>query len=258
MRRPHGDVGARGQGTGSLRLLMVAVVAGVSLFALAGVASAVVSAPLAAAATAATAATGPTACGTVPAHLRYNWVLATPPAGNQTQVPRITSVVISDLTGCDGKTAKLVLSGNSAGDPTTTHHPLATATSTVGPCTQDPVKPAPTVQNDAITFDLCPTGGPAAYVSLHDVTYLTLSVGGTTVTISTITGSSSQTSSGGSSGSGGNVPVSTKAASSSGLAFTGADIAAMTGGGLLLILLGLFLLLISRRRRSQAPGDTAP
>lgn len=205
-----------------------------------------------------------TSCGSTPASLHFNFGFQSPTTHQQTQAIRISSIVISGLaTGCDGKTAKLVLSGNSAGDPAFSYHPLATATSTVDPCSQDKASNPPTVKTGTITLDLCVTpGGPAGYVSVHDLTHVTLTVGGTSVTVNSptkVTGSAGGNGNGNGSNAGNHgVPVATATAASTGLAFTGADIAAMTAGGLLIILVGLFLILLGRRRKAQATGDGAP
>lgn len=202
-----------------------------------------------------------TSCGSSPAVASYTVVVTV--AAKPTGSDEVSAVVISNLaTGCDHKTATLKLKGNAAGNPAAPTTIFRTATSAKDPCTTATLTPPTKVQTGSITFKFCSKPNmTASYISVHDLTHVALTIAGTAVTVTPTTSASSNNGgpTTGSANSGThNVPVST-AASSSGLAFTGADIAAMTGGGLLIILLGLFLLLISRRRRrSQVTGDAAP
>jgi hypothetical protein len=91
----------------------------------------------------------------------------------------VTGVVLSDFpTACDGFAVKLEMLGNSAGDPSVAPRAdtlLSTADSTLDPCTQDSLTaPLVVAANGSITLQLCATGGPAGYVSMHDLTELSL------------------------------------------------------------------------------------
>ncbi|MGH9075169.1 MAG: hypothetical protein ACRDZQ_13785 [Acidimicrobiales bacterium] len=239
---------------------LAAAMASMSLLATVGVVaiSAAVTPTIAAAATSCTSSSG--------ASISYH-VVATPAPSRPTSLSMVSGVVVSGLSaGCDGETARLFLDGNTTGDPSAAGALLSTATSKLNPCSQAAVTPAPTVKTGSITLDLCATKSTkGSYVSVHDLTHLTLFVGGVQITVTPVTkattgtgtGAGSGSGSGSSGGSGGTkfVPVSTATVSQAGLAFTGADIAAMTGAGLLIILAGLALLLWSRRR--SQPGATA-
>lgn len=208
-------------------------------------------------------ASAATSCGSPqPFHVHYD-VATGSGSATSPNLTMITAVTISTLdAGCNGKTAKLALVGNVSGTPKTTAHVMSTATSKLGPCTQAILPSPPTVTAGSITFTLCKTGGPATDVSVHDLTGITLAVAGTIVVVTPKTSPSSSNNGGtttaGSNSGNQNVPLATAASTGSSLAFTGADIAAMTIGGLLVILLGLFLLLLSRRRRSQATDGSTP
>lgn len=212
-----------------------------------------------------------TSCGASPAYVHYK-VAAAPTSSTFSVV--ISAVTLSHLTTtCDGKAAKLTFFGNPAGDPSTpATTTLSTATSSVDSCTGSPVATGE-IRGGTITLHLCMTPNPpkktARYVSVLDLTRLTLTVGGIQVVIKTPTSPSNstptptttavgpKTGSSNGSGSGGshNVPVSTSATTTGGsLAFTGAEIAAMTAGGLVIVLLGLLLILVSRRRRQTTGG----
>lgn len=97
----------------------------------------------------------------------------------------VSSVVLSDFpTACDGVAVKLEMLGNSAGDPSvapSANTLLSTADSTLDPCTQDALTaPLVVAANGSITLPLCATGGPAGYVSVHDITELGLFLSATT------------------------------------------------------------------------------
>jgi hypothetical protein len=68
--------------------------------------------------------------------------------------------------------------GNNAGDPSvapSANTLLSTADSTLDPCTQDSLTaPLVVAANGSITLPLCATGGPAGYVSMYDITQLSL------------------------------------------------------------------------------------
>ena len=91
----------------------------------------------------------------------------------------VSGVVLSDFpAACDGVAVKLEMLGNSAGDPSVAPNAdtlLSTADSTLDPCTQDSLTaPLVVAANGSITLPLCATGGPAGYVSVHDLTQLSL------------------------------------------------------------------------------------
>lgn len=200
----------------------------------------------------------PTCAATQPGKVTYKVVAA--PAPRPTALTAISSVTIYNLSsGCNGLAATLLLEGNTTGNPTTPATVLSTATSKVNACTT--ASPPVTVKTGSITFNLCSTSTATdRYVSVHDLTKLTLTIAGVVITVTPTTSASSSNggSTAGSNSGTGNTRIATAASTASGLAFTGADIAATTIGGLLVILLGLFLLLISRRRRSGAAGDATP
>lgn len=208
------------------------------------------------AAVAPTVAGAATACATQPGTVTYK-TIATPSPTRPTALTVIESVTVSKLSGtCDGSTAKLVFEGNAAGDSGGAKTTLSTITSAKNPCDGATLSKATSVATGSITFTLCPTPGTAgSYVHVHDLTYLTMSIAGATVPIKSPTAATQSTGSGGGAGNNGSHSVTSATSSSSSLAFTGADIALMTGGGVLVVLLGLFLLLISRRHRSATGGD---
>ena len=91
----------------------------------------------------------------------------------------VTGVVLSDFpSACDGAAVKLEMLGNNAGDPSvapSANTLLSTADSTLDPCTQDSLTASLVVAaNGSITLPLCATGGPAGYVSMYDITQLSL------------------------------------------------------------------------------------
>lgn len=162
-------------------------------------------------------------------------------------------MVLTGLSpGCDGGTVKLVLRGNTAGQPAATTAagkatPISsTATSTVTPCTGTKLATPVRVVTGSIQLKLCRASTPASpgpYVTVYDLTHLTLTVAGVAISPKGVvftTGSSA--------------PHGTTTGA---LAFTGADIAAMVAAGLLLLALGALLLLWDRRRRHRAPGGEA-
>jgi hypothetical protein len=90
----------------------------------------------------------------------------------------VSGVVLSNFpAACNGSAVKLEVRGNSAGDPSVPAAAdtlLSTADSTVNPCTQKPLSSPGVVTNAAISLVLCPTGGPAGYFSVHDITLVSL------------------------------------------------------------------------------------
>ena len=192
-----------------------------------------------------------------PAHISYH-VAVTPWPSSPTETMVVSAVVVSGLgSGCDGLPASLLLSGNARRDPAAPATLFSTATSARDPCTQSKLSSPLTVKTGSIVLGLCARPGTkGSDVSIHDLTHLTLFVGGTQIGLTPVSSPASGSGSGG--GPTGPRSLRIGAAVGTGLAFTGADIAAMTTGGLLIVLLGLFLLLISRRRRAQATGDTTP
>jgi hypothetical protein len=147
----------------------------------------------------------------------------------------ISSVTVSGLNVGSGSRVTVRFWGNPAGDPTvpaTSDSLLSAADSSRNPCTQAPLAHPIKVSNGTITLPLCPSGGPAGYVSVHDLVGLSLVVNGTTVPVQN-----------GGSGANGN-PAPTGAG---GLAFTGLNVALLALCGLLAIGLGLLLLLLRRR-----------
>lgn len=246
---------------------LVASAAALSL--LASVGTVVVSA-----AVAPTVAGAATCAPTQPGKVAYT-TIATPAPTRPTALIVISRVTISNLnSGCNGRTAKLVFEGNTTGDPSGPKTTLSTVTSTKK-CTGAALGSPNKIAKGSITFTLCPTPATRGrYVHVHDLTFLTFSIAGTTTHITTPTsptntpGTTTPTPTTtsttvitnptkGTGGSGGGTGVSTSSSSTTGgsLAFTGAEIAAMVTGGLIIILLGLFLLLLARRRRDEATGD---
>lgn len=203
-----------------------------------------------------TAAAATTCDPSQPAHVSYR--VATAPAASPTETLVISAVVVSGLgSGCDGLPAELLLGGNSAGDPAEPAVLLSTATSTRDPCTQSKLSSPQTVDTGSIVLGLCATPGTkGSAVSVHDLTHLTLFIGGTQIEVTPVTAGGSGSGSG--AGPSGPRSVHSTTVAGGGLAFTGVDIAATTIGGLLVVLLGLSLLLIGRQRRSQTTGDPAP
>jgi hypothetical protein len=103
----------------------------------------------------------------------------------------VSGVVLSDFPGsCDGVAVQLQMWGNSAGDPSVALSAdtlLSTADSTLDPCTQDSLTaPLVVAANGSITLPLCATGGPAGYVSVHDLTQLSLFLSAPTGAVSGI------------------------------------------------------------------------
>lgn len=204
-----------------------------------------------------------TACASRQA-LSVSYTVATTKApASPTANTVVTAVVIRNLNaGCDTLTANLLLEGNTAGNPATTAQVLSSATSKLNPCTGAKLSSPPTVKTGAITLDLCSTSkARARYVAVHDLTRITLTIGGTVI-VTTATAGSTSTNSSSSAGSnntgGSNIPVSTVTASTSSLAFTGAEITAMVASGISLVVGGLLFLRLSRRRRSPSAGSDPP
>lgn len=186
-----------------------------------------------------------TACGSNPVIVHYLVTPTRPPVD-------VSAVELTGLSaGCDGDSVKLVLRGNTAGQPAATTAAgkttpvLSTATSAVTPCTGTKQAKPIKVATGSITLALCKTSTPASsgpYVSVHDLTHLTLTVAGVAVSphgVVFTTGSSGQHGTAGA------------------LAFTGADIAAMAAAGVLLLALGGLLLVWERRRRDRAADSGA-
>lgn len=194
-------------------------------------------------------------------------------------VARITKVTLEDFSaGCDGQTVVLQWWGNPAGDPSvplTGDTLLATLDSSRDACNQTLLPVPTTVVGGALSLSLCPTGGPVADVSVHDLTLLALFVNGQSVPVSIGTGSPSPpitpagTPAGSSTGagpgtvssrSGGPTPIAAAGSSQHGpsglLPFTGADIETDLLGGLGLVLLGAVLIVWSRLRRQRSPIDS--
>lgn len=97
-----------------------------------------------------------------------------------TSLVAVSGVVLSDFPSvCDGHTVTLQMWGNSAGDPSValgSDRLLSTADSALAPCTQESLSSPLVVAGGSITLSLCATGGPAGYVSAHDLTALSLLV----------------------------------------------------------------------------------
>ncbi len=97
-----------------------------------------------------------------------------------TSLVAVSGVVLSDFpSACEGHTVTLQMWGNSAGDPSvalSSDRLLSTADSALAPCTQDSLSSPLVVAGGSITLSLCATGGPAGYVSAHDLTALSLLV----------------------------------------------------------------------------------
>lgn len=169
------------------------------------------------------------------------------------RVGYISAVDLSGFdAGCDGDTAVLRLWGNPAGDPAVPlsgDSLLATLDSTLDSCTQLPLNTPMTVQDGNIDLGLCPTGGPAAYVSIHDLTLVELFVNGHAVPV--VSAASTAESTGSSA-----TAVAKQGGASGILAFTGADIELLTIGGLLALLAGTAITRLSQgrvRRRALTP-----
>lgn len=183
-----------------------------------------------------TVAAAATACGSTPAKVHYELALTS-------NAPMISAIALSGLaTGCNGATAKLTLRGNSTGSSATSSKTpvLSTADSTVTPCSGGKLTTPTKVKTGSITFRLCRTStaaSPGPYVSVHDLTNLTLTIGGASVSPGSVVFTTGPTGHNGGSG-----------ATAGALAFTGADIAAMVAAGLILLALGMLLVLWERRR----------
>lgn len=154
----------------------------------------------------------------------------------------ISAVNLSGFdAGCEGNSAVLQLWGNQSGDPTVPMSGdslLATIDSTLDPCTQRPLQAALKVQNGNLDLTLCPTGGRAGYVSIHDLTAVALSVNGQTVPVVSSASSGSQ--------------ATAHAVAPGGiLAFTGANLVLLAIVGALALVLGMALALLFRRRERQ-------
>lgn len=160
----------------------------------------------------------------------------------------ISAVDLSGFdAGCDGDSAVLQLWGNTAGDPTTPISDdslLATLDSTLDTCNQIPLNTPMTVQDGNLDLTLCPTGGPAAYVSIHDLTLVALVVNGQPVPVVSAAGLAR---------SAGSSPSATANRSGAGdiLAFTGADFEVLVIFGLLALLVGIVIALLSQRREQR-------
>jgi hypothetical protein len=115
----------------------------------------------------------------------------------------VSGVVLSDFPpACDGVAVKLLMLGNSAGDPSLAYGAdtlLSTADSTLDPCTQQALAAPLVVADGSISLSLCAAGGPGGYVSVHDITALSLFLSAPSGPPATAT--SSPTASGGAGGS---------------------------------------------------------
>lgn len=225
----------------SLRSLLVGVLTGVA-----------VCATYAAASNARPAMAAPPedSCGTSSAPVSAHYVAAL----GTNHVGYISAVDLSGFdAGCNGDSAVLELWGNTAGDPTVPisgDSLLATSDSTLDTCTQLPLKTPMTVQDGNIDLTLCPTGGPAAYVSIHDLTLLSLVVNGQAVPVVSAAGTASSA--------GSSLTATVNRGGAGGIvAFTGADIEVLTIVGVLALLVGVAIALLSRRRvQRQALAPT--
>ena len=220
----------------SLRSLLCGVLTGVAVFAVYAAASN---------ARPATAASTEVSCSASSAPVTAHYVAAM----GTNHVGYISAVDLSGFAaGCDGDTAVLQLWGNTAGDPSVPMSGdslLATLDSRLDSCTQLPLTPM-TVHDGNIDLTLCPTGGPAAYVSIHDLTLVALVVNGQAVPV--VSAASTANSAG---------PSTNATAKHSGsggiLAFTGADLEVLAIFGVLALFVGLAIALLSQRRvRRQA------
>lgn len=224
----------------------------------------------------ASAATSGSACAAATSGAQVHYLVALGSTG-----PAISGVTISgfDQSACDGLPVTLVLSGNTAGDPAQpANELLSTLDSSLDQCTGAKLPGPVTISGGVITLHGCSSvtdPHAAAYVSIHDVTQLALSVAGAS-TPAQVGGITTQTtppappttggttpSSSGSQGvagvhtqaSGGGHGTSGQGGTHTGpLASTGVKVALLTAIGLLLLALGLFLLIAARRRRAGHAG----
>lgn len=203
-----------------------------------------------------------TSCGAMPALAHFKMVTTPSPHAQPPRLFAVAAVTISDLaTGCNGNTATLDLGGNNTGNPKGSTTIFRVATSAKDPCTGQTLAASKQVHvaTGSITFGLCPNPGhTASYISLHDLTHIALSIAGQTVVIRNPTSSTASASANGA-GTGASTarPATASSTATAGsLAFTGAEIAAMTVGGSLVIVLGAFVILLARRRRSQSTASS--
>jgi hypothetical protein len=208
-----------------------------------------------AAAFSAAAAIGAVPAGATPAcvalgsgaqvHYAMTWNPKAPPG----HVAAVTQVIVGNLSaGCDGATARLVISGNPSGNPAqAASEVLATADSGLDPCSQHLLAKPVLVARGAIALSLCPSGGPAGYVPLQPLTQLTLYVNAVPVAVA-----SGQ-------GQGTTGPNSPARPTKGGLAFTGAAVSLTAFVGVIAILAGWPLVrAVGRRRRSPRPSAGRP
>lgn len=164
----------------------------------------------------------------------------------------VRSIVVSGLpAGCDGDPVVVDLYGNGAGDPRVPlaqDEMLAQADSTLDPCTQQALMTPGRVTRGGVALSLCPSGGRAGVVSVHDLTAVALRVAGDPVaTTGQTSGDTKQA-------------LATSASEGGGrgeLAFTGAQIAFAVSAGLLVLLAGTLLVVLSRilkRKAAQRRG----
>ncbi len=203
--------------------------------------------------------------------------------GGALSAPAVSGASVDGLPAtCDGATVELQFWGNPAGDPKVPPSGdslLSTARSTLDPCTQVQLANPVAIVNGALTLSLCPSGGPAAYADVHDLTLLTLFVDGAQVPV-TLTGGGGGAVGPPSPGTGGGSGTSTGTIGASGpsaagvtqpgilpapsvdvhsgsadgglLALTGAEILWIMLTGLLAIAAGALVVFCSRLRRGSA------
>jgi hypothetical protein len=156
-----------------------------------------------------------------------------------------------DLSGfsaaCEGASAVFQLWGNPAGDPSVPQSGdslLAALDSTIDPCKQEALAVPLSVQHGDLGLTLCPRGGPAGEVSIHDLTFVALFVNGQLVPVdSPGMRPPSLTSS----------PAVSNRLST--LAFTGTDVELLALAGMGAVALGsVVILLIRRRERHRTFG----
>lgn len=125
----------------------------------------------------------------VTAPVTVHYQLGTPGSGPPSAISLVG--LTGFPAGCNGSTVKLEISGNSAGDPSTPATGdtlLSTADSTRDPCSQATLASPRVVAAGAIDLPLCATGGAATYVSVHDITLLSLFVNGTAASVGGVAG----------------------------------------------------------------------